>query len=250
MRRQCWFLITTLALAALVLLATTTPHPVSAFQLQTVQVNIVEPGADPAAWRFEPQRARIAIGDTVRWTNTGTHPHTITANDGSFDGTVQPGESFQHTFVTLGTFPYRDTLNPDLTGRVIVEALTTPTPTNTAPPPTDTPIPPTQTPIIITATPGPTQTPIVVTATPVPPTATPVVVTATPVPPTLTPLPTLTTLATTTNTALPLPTRTPTPASTGGNAPNPNESLIVLVILLIAGLSVATIYIVQTRGWR
>jgi plastocyanin len=33
---------------------------------------------------FSPQHLTITEGDSVRWTNQGTHPHNVVANDGSF----------------------------------------------------------------------------------------------------------------------------------------------------------------------
>jgi plastocyanin len=56
---------------------------------------------------FSPQTTTIAPGDTVTWTNNGSMNHTVTADDGSFSsGTILPGNSFTHTFSTVGNFPY------------------------------------------------------------------------------------------------------------------------------------------------
>lgn len=49
----------------------------------------------------------VSEGTTITWTNNGDDDHTVTADDGSFDsGTLNPGESFTHTFATAGTYPY------------------------------------------------------------------------------------------------------------------------------------------------
>jgi plastocyanin len=68
--------------------------------------------------RFDPQEVSINVGDTVLWTNTATtHPHTATAdsfrqrrqgfNSGSFPRQwLEPGETFQFTFTSAGTYPY------------------------------------------------------------------------------------------------------------------------------------------------
>ena len=70
---------------------------------------------------FEPSEAAIQPGDTVTWTNEGNHPHTVTANDGSFDsGTLQPGESYSHTFQNPGMVPYYCSIHPFMTGGVSV----------------------------------------------------------------------------------------------------------------------------------
>ena len=82
----------------------------------------------PNAWSvsiedfyFEPSEAAIQPGDTVTWTNEGNHPHTVTADDGSFDsGPLQPGESFSHTFQNPGVVPYYCSIHPFMTGSVSV----------------------------------------------------------------------------------------------------------------------------------
>ncbi|KAF9137859.1 hypothetical protein BG015_002589 [Linnemannia schmuckeri] len=65
--------------------------------------------------RFEPPTVDINVGDTVRWTNKGTVPHTVdeganclaTASGQSFtSGPVMPNGIFTHTFDTAGEFPY------------------------------------------------------------------------------------------------------------------------------------------------
>lgn len=56
---------------------------------------------------FDPSQIEISAGDTVTWTNSGTSPHTVTASDGSFgSGNLNPGETYNETFATAGTFAY------------------------------------------------------------------------------------------------------------------------------------------------
>ena len=56
---------------------------------------------------FEPRELAVSPGTTVVWTNEGSLPHTVTADDGSFDsGTLEPGETFQFIFETAGEYPY------------------------------------------------------------------------------------------------------------------------------------------------
>ena len=70
---------------------------------------------------FEPSEAAIQPGDTITWTNNGNHPHTVSADEGSFDsGTLQPGESYSHTFQNPGTVPYHCSIHPFMTGSVSV----------------------------------------------------------------------------------------------------------------------------------
>ena len=47
---------------------------------------------------FDPAALTVPAGATVTWTNAGNRPHTVTADDGSFDsGRLDPGEQFSQT---------------------------------------------------------------------------------------------------------------------------------------------------------
>ncbi|MCX8103260.1 MAG: cupredoxin domain-containing protein [Candidatus Bipolaricaulota bacterium] len=73
---------------------------------------------------FSPKTVTVPVGTTVRWTNNGSLPHTVTStsNPRVFDsGTLDPGSSFEFTFKTPGQFPYRCSIHPAMTGMVIVE---------------------------------------------------------------------------------------------------------------------------------
>jgi plastocyanin len=70
---------------------------------------------------FQPAGVEVAVGGTVTWTNTGQAPHTVTADDGSFDsGQLAPGASFSQTFNTAGTFTYHCSIHPQMTGTITV----------------------------------------------------------------------------------------------------------------------------------
>ena len=57
--------------------------------------------------------------DIVTWTNLGSGPHTVTADDGSFDsGPLVPGTCFSQPFPTAGLVTYHCALHPaDARGR-------------------------------------------------------------------------------------------------------------------------------------
>jgi len=61
---------------------------------------------------FQPQDLTIKVGDIVRWTNNGAHTHTSTSGtngtpDGKWNsGDVTPGNTYEFTFDTAGTYPY------------------------------------------------------------------------------------------------------------------------------------------------
>ena len=85
--------------------------------------NSSSPSVSIEDFYFEPSELTIQPGETVTWTNNGNHPHTVTADDGSFDsGTLQPGESYSHTFPQAGTFSYFCEIHPFMTGSVTVGA--------------------------------------------------------------------------------------------------------------------------------
>src|SRR5215212_5355794 len=70
---------------------------------------------------FEPGTLSVPAGATVTWTNTGSRPHTVTADDGSFDsGRLDPGEQFSQTFDQPGTFAYHCGFHPEMQGSIVV----------------------------------------------------------------------------------------------------------------------------------
>lgn len=75
---------------------------------------------------FAPAVIRVEVGTEVEWENDGRNPHTVTADDESFDsGALEHGEEFEHTFDTPGVFPFTCTLHGKpggigMTGVVVV----------------------------------------------------------------------------------------------------------------------------------
>jgi plastocyanin len=106
---------------------------------------------------YSPGTVQIAAGDTVKWTNNGFVIHTATSSGGFWDsGSILTGGTFSRTFTFGGSFPYRCSIHPFMTGQIIV---TGPTATPSATPS-----------VTPTRTKTPTRTP---TVTGTPPTATP-----------------------------------------------------------------------------
>ena len=114
--RSVWFR-TALALAATVLLTLsllpgTMLHAVA--HQSAVAVDVVD-------FAFDASEISVPIGTTVTWTNRGERPHTVTAEDGSFDsGRLDPGEEFSVTFDQAGAFAYFCGFHPDMQGQVTV----------------------------------------------------------------------------------------------------------------------------------
>jgi plastocyanin len=70
---------------------------------------------------FNPASLSVSTGATVTWVNNDTTPHTVTADDGSFNsGTIAVGAKFTRVFSTSGTFLYHCTIHPEMTGTVVV----------------------------------------------------------------------------------------------------------------------------------
>lgn len=70
---------------------------------------------------FSPAQINVQPGTTVTWVNRGNAPHTVTADDGSFDSeTLRPGQSFSHTFRNPGTISYHCEIHPFMMGSVTV----------------------------------------------------------------------------------------------------------------------------------
>jgi uncharacterized protein (TIGR03118 family) len=99
----------------------------------TVNVNIIDFG-------FQPANVTIKVGDTVKWTNTGSFAHTSTSGtttggaphpDGLWDsGSLFTGGTFSHPFTKAGTFPYYCTPHfTSMVGTVTVQAAVNVPPT-------------------------------------------------------------------------------------------------------------------------
>jgi plastocyanin len=70
---------------------------------------------------FDPPDVAIEPGTTITWTNNGALPHTVTADDGSFDsGVLNPGDSFTVAFDGQGTVTYFCAIHPEMRGSVTV----------------------------------------------------------------------------------------------------------------------------------
>src|SRR5215213_4784076 len=70
---------------------------------------------------FDPPNAAVEPGSTITWTNNGDEPHTITADDGSFDsGMLNPGDSYTVAFDGQGTVTYHCAIHPEMMGSVTV----------------------------------------------------------------------------------------------------------------------------------
>ena len=73
---------------------------------------------------YHPKSVIALVGDTVTWQNGSAQPHSVTADDDSFDsGLFDPGEGFEHLFTEQGRFDYYCTIHRFMTGEVDVFAI-------------------------------------------------------------------------------------------------------------------------------
>jgi plastocyanin len=75
---------------------------------------------DSGTRRFSPSSITIERGTKVKWVNKGTLTHTTTANNGAWDETLSPGETFSRRFRRAGTFSYHCSIHPSMTGTITV----------------------------------------------------------------------------------------------------------------------------------
>ena len=70
---------------------------------------------------FDPPDVAVEPGSTITWTNKGDEPHTVTADDGSFDSErLNPGDSYTVAFGGQGTVRYHCEIHPEMRGSVTV----------------------------------------------------------------------------------------------------------------------------------
>lgn len=75
---------------------------------------------------FQPNPVQVSIGDTVKWINRDSIPHTVTSSqnvtsDEQFDsGIIAPNSTFEHAFTETGEYIYSCVLHPNHAGTVIV----------------------------------------------------------------------------------------------------------------------------------
>ena len=93
---------------------------------------------------FVPKVITISVGQSVTWISSGSNPHTVTADSGAFDSSpscpasipscLQKGESYTHTFSSIGTFPYHCKIH-GAAGGIGMSGVVVVTAANGSPPP-------------------------------------------------------------------------------------------------------------------
>jgi plastocyanin len=87
------------------------------------------PVASPAVvvhmknFAYAPDSVTIRPGQSVRFVQGDDMPHTVTANDKSFDsGDLDKGKSWTHVFAKEGTYTYTCAYHTFMKGTVVVKA--------------------------------------------------------------------------------------------------------------------------------
>lgn len=94
-------------------------EPASAGSADAVTIEIVTGGGHGL---FSPSEVDVPVGTTVVWTNATAIAHTVTGDSLAFEdsGPLDPGDSFQQTFTSPGTYTYRCGPHPDMVGTITV----------------------------------------------------------------------------------------------------------------------------------
>jgi plastocyanin len=71
---------------------------------------------------FYPTVARVSVGTTVRFLNTGQVPHNVTGVSGTWGspGELAPNAEYRATFSAAGIYPFACTLHPGMNGAIVV----------------------------------------------------------------------------------------------------------------------------------
>lgn len=98
-----------------------------AYAQESTSVSAVEAASIPLLdWSFSPGDVTVHAGGTVRWSTQGFLEHTVTADDGSFNGTLTRSQPLALTFASPGVYSYICTPHPWMKGTVTVLAATAP----------------------------------------------------------------------------------------------------------------------------
>jgi len=92
-------------------------HPTAKAQKPSTKTVLIQ------GFRFKPAQITIKRGTKVRWINKDREPHTATANNRkTFDsGRLGKGQSYTHTFKSVGTKKYHCEIHPFMRGSVVVK---------------------------------------------------------------------------------------------------------------------------------
>lgn len=72
---------------------------------------------------FVPASMNVTVGTTVMWINKANATQDVVSDNGLFNsGNLSNGMSYNYTFNQSGTYPYHSSINPSMTGTIIVSS--------------------------------------------------------------------------------------------------------------------------------
>lgn len=75
---------------------------------------------------FNPSTMNVTVGTTVMWINKANATQAVVSDSGLFSsGNLTNGMSYNYTFNQSGTYPYHSSINPSMTGTIIVSSSST-----------------------------------------------------------------------------------------------------------------------------
>jgi plastocyanin len=74
-----------------------------------------------ANFAFSPASVTIKVGDSVTWTNNDSATHAVVGDGGISSGDLTQGKTYTKKFDTAGSFAYRCSIHPSMTGTVVVK---------------------------------------------------------------------------------------------------------------------------------
>lgn len=100
----------------------TTPSPSGGQTGGQDTTTVTIPSSDGyGASTFAPGSVTIQAGKSVTWSNQDTFTHTSTGENGAWNANIAPGGSFTRVFPAAGSFNYRCTIHPGMTGTITVQ---------------------------------------------------------------------------------------------------------------------------------
>ncbi len=73
-------------------------------------------------YQFDPASLIVKKGATVIWTNNDAAPHIVGGDQNAWSAgpTMKQGDTYAHTFGTVGTFEYHCAIHPNMRGTIVV----------------------------------------------------------------------------------------------------------------------------------
>jgi plastocyanin len=108
--------------ASVLLVSALALAPVTPASATGVTVNVVN-------MAFSPKSVRVPVGGSVTWSFQDAVTHNTTSNQGFWSsGPKSSGDTFSHTFGSSGSYRYKCTIHPTMTGVVKVPVSATGSP--------------------------------------------------------------------------------------------------------------------------